>query len=152
MALRLGIDMKLFDAAARASTDGSPVRIERLASETGADLLLVSKCRIRRRSPKQILTMIARIMRLLVGMGIFKEVAHGSFVSTPLASVYASPSPLPSAVVHMFVALSPTFIIVKVTIVPEHTSYRSSPGFQTTSKRTASRTQTTYITARFNTP
>jgi hypothetical protein len=43
--LRLGIDMKLFDAAAALSVDGGEVQLENLISEMAADPLLVSKCR-----------------------------------------------------------------------------------------------------------
>jgi hypothetical protein len=42
MALRLGIDLKLFDAAA--SKNGEEISIQELAEATKADPLLVSKC------------------------------------------------------------------------------------------------------------
>lgn len=47
--------------------------------------------------------MVARIMRMLVGMGIFKEVAKGSFSSTKHAGDYVTGSPVAAGVVHMFV-------------------------------------------------
>lgn len=53
MSLRLGVDMKLFDAAAKTSINGGEMTIEQLSSETGADPLLVSKYRIVWRSPKK---------------------------------------------------------------------------------------------------
>lgn len=52
MSLRLGLDMKLFDAAAKTSIDGGEMTIQQLSSETGADPLLVSKYRIVWCSPK----------------------------------------------------------------------------------------------------
>ncbi|MCJ1463901.1 hypothetical protein MMC07_002510 [Pseudocyphellaria aurata] len=84
VALRLGVDMKLFDAAAKAASDRGEVQIEALASEASADPLLVT-----------------RIMRILVGMGIFKQVAKGSFVSTSRAGAYITGSPVASGVVHI---------------------------------------------------
>ena len=44
IAIRLGVDMKLFDTAASASRNGGEVRIEDLASEANADPVLVSRC------------------------------------------------------------------------------------------------------------
>ena len=44
IALRVGVDMKLFDAAAKAASKGQEVRIEELSSEVNADPLLVSRC------------------------------------------------------------------------------------------------------------
>jgi len=43
MALRLGVDLKLFDAAAKKS-DRDEINIEELSEATGADPLLISKC------------------------------------------------------------------------------------------------------------
>ena len=46
MALRLGVDMKLFDAVAKKSKDGGElgeIRIEQLSEETGVDPLLLSR-------------------------------------------------------------------------------------------------------------
>lgn len=42
IALRLAVDMKLFDTAAKASSNGGPVQIAELSSEASADPLLVS--------------------------------------------------------------------------------------------------------------
>jgi len=44
MALRLGVDLKLFDAAARKNWD--KISIEELSEATKADPLLVSKSRV----------------------------------------------------------------------------------------------------------
>lgn len=46
MSLRLGVDMKLFDAAAKTSFNGGEVMIAQLSSETGADPLLISEYNI----------------------------------------------------------------------------------------------------------
>ena len=43
MALRLGVDMKLFDVVAKKS-DRDEINIEQLSEATGADSLLISKC------------------------------------------------------------------------------------------------------------
>lgn len=75
IALRLGVDMKLFDTAVKASSDGGEVRIEELFSGAKADPLLVT-----------------RIMRLLVGIGVFKESGKGLFTLTHLAGAFVSDS------------------------------------------------------------
>lgn len=95
--------MKLFDAAAKASSNGDEIRIDRLSSEVSADPLLVSRCWTKCLHLKQILTLLARIMRLLVGMGIFNEVTNGSFSSTDLAGAYATGSVAAALVIHTFV-------------------------------------------------
>jgi hypothetical protein len=43
MAVRLGVDMKLFDAMAKASRPTGSFTVQDLCQETGSDLLLVSK-------------------------------------------------------------------------------------------------------------
>ena len=43
-------------------------------------------------------------MRVLAGMGIFKEVRHDTFAPTPLAGAYVTGSPLANGVIHVFVA------------------------------------------------
>ena len=48
MALRLAVDMNLFDAATEAVANQSGVSIEQLAPRTSADPLLVSKCKVRK--------------------------------------------------------------------------------------------------------
>lgn len=44
-------------------------------------------------------------MRLLAGMGIFKEVGHDAFAPTPLAAIYVTGSPFTEAVIHMYLTL-----------------------------------------------
>lgn len=41
-------------------------------------------------------------MRLLAGMGIFKETARDTFASTPLASAYVKDSPMAAAIIHVY--------------------------------------------------
>lgn len=53
MGLRLGIDMGLFDVAAAATNKNDHVTIEQLASGTGADIQLVSKCEVRQGSLRE---------------------------------------------------------------------------------------------------
>lgn len=100
--------MGLFDAAARVSGDGGGgVSIEQLASETGADELLVT-----------------RIMRVLAAMGIFKEVASGKFQSTAFSKSYVSRSPLSAGIIHV------TKDMIPLSHLPDYFSDRGwkSPG------------------------
>ncbi|KAL2802062.1 S-adenosyl-L-methionine-dependent methyltransferase [Aspergillus granulosus] len=84
--LRLGIDMKLFDAVAQLteSSDGGTATLSQLAETSKADRLLVS-----------------RIMRFLCALGIFNEIEQDVYASTPLAATYVSSSPLSAAVIHV---------------------------------------------------
>ncbi|KAJ5121034.1 uncharacterized protein N7515_008995 [Penicillium bovifimosum] len=86
IALRLGIDMKLFDAVAQhtESSGGGTATLSQLAETTKADPLLVS-----------------RIMRFLSALGIFDEIKQDVYASTPLAAAYISSSPLSAAVIHV---------------------------------------------------
>jgi hypothetical protein len=102
MALRLGVDLKLFDAAA--GKNGGEISIEELAEATKADPLLVSKCWLFGGGErKMMLIETERIMRFLAAMGIFKEVTKGSYASTPLAESYVSSSPFSAVVIHVYV-------------------------------------------------
>ncbi|KAJ5636622.1 uncharacterized protein N7484_009935 [Penicillium longicatenatum] len=84
IALRLGIDLKLFDViAAQAGQCDASVNVSKLAEETGAEPLL-----------------IVRIMRFLAAMSVVKEVCPGSYISTPLAAALVSSSPLSAAMIH----------------------------------------------------
>ena len=51
-------------------------------------------------------------MRLLAGMGIFKEVGHDTFAPTALAGVFASGSLFSEGVVHMYVNFALTVSII----------------------------------------
>lgn len=48
--------------------------------------------------------MLARIMRLLVGMGVFKEQGKGLYSSTNLAGAYVTGSTLAAGLTHVFVS------------------------------------------------
>ncbi|MCJ1311746.1 hypothetical protein MMC25_005419 [Agyrium rufum] len=80
MALRVAIDMKLFDAAA----SSGDIAVEELATKTGADALLIT-----------------RIIRILVGMGLFIEREQGTYAATQNAGAYVTGSPLKEAVIHI---------------------------------------------------
>ena len=95
--------MKLFDDVAAISADGGKLRIEELTSKMDADSLLVSKWPLQGCAVEHRLKMTARIVRMLVCMNLFTEVAQGTFKSTPLARVYVTESPLAQAVIHVFV-------------------------------------------------
>ncbi|KAJ5803372.1 uncharacterized protein N7503_005822 [Penicillium pulvis] len=84
IALRLGVDLKLFDAiAARAGRSNGSVNIYELAEETSAEPLL-----------------IVRIMRFLTVMSVVEEVCPGSYKPTSLAAALVSSSPLSAAMIH----------------------------------------------------
>ncbi|KAJ5436669.1 hypothetical protein N7445_007554 [Penicillium cf. griseofulvum] len=86
IALRLGIDMNLFNAVAQhtKSSSGGTVTISQLAETCKADSLLVS-----------------RIMRFISALGIFNEIEQDVYAPTPLAAAYISSSPLSAAVIHV---------------------------------------------------
>ncbi|KAJ5545876.1 hypothetical protein N7494_003461 [Penicillium frequentans] len=84
IALRLGVDLKLFDAiAAKGGRSSGSVNIYELAEETSAEPLL-----------------IGRIMRFLTAMSVVEEVSPGSYKSTSLAAALVSSSPLSAAMIH----------------------------------------------------
>ncbi|KAJ5526814.1 hypothetical protein N7513_010973 [Penicillium frequentans] len=84
IALRLGVDLKLFDAiAAKAGRSSGSVNMYELAEETSAEPLL-----------------IGRIMRFLTAMSVVEEVSPGSYKSTSLAAALVSSSPLSAAMIH----------------------------------------------------
>ena len=79
--IRLGIDMSLFDAAAKAPNDR--ITISHLAASTGHDALLIK-----------------RIMRTLAASGVFTEIEKDTFAPTKLSKSFFSDSPLAEGVVH----------------------------------------------------
>jgi hypothetical protein len=84
MAVRLAVDMNLFDAIAEASRSAErPFNVQDLCDETALDPLLVG-----------------RIIRFLAAMGVIKQVDCNSYTQTPLAAAYVSNSPLSAAVIH----------------------------------------------------
>ncbi|TGO58650.1 hypothetical protein BOTNAR_0177g00120 [Botryotinia narcissicola] len=83
VAISLAVDMEIFDTAAVLSVAGKEIRAEDLALPKDADTLLV-----------------VRIMRLLVGMGYFTEIARETYKPTPLASALVTSSPYGQALIH----------------------------------------------------
>ncbi|KMP09001.1 quercetin 3-O-methyltransferase 1 [Coccidioides immitis RMSCC 3703] len=99
VALRLAVDMGLFDASAKLSADRADVRLDDLAFLAGVDPLLVR-----------------RVMRFLVGMGIFSEKGEGVYTPLRLAKLYVTASPLAQGIIHMFnevVAAFPSYFSSK---------------------------------------
>ncbi|PVI05885.1 putative sterigmatocystin 8-O-methyltransferase precursor [Periconia macrospinosa] len=94
VALCLGVNMKLLDLGLAAH---GPITAEQLAAGSNADALLV-----------------VRVMRILVTMGIFEEVAHHTYVATPLAGIWASGSPLRESIIHIASQIPP------ITMLPEY--------------------------------
>ncbi|KAF7872436.1 hypothetical protein EAF04_003357 [Stromatinia cepivora] len=83
VALRLAVDMEIFDTAATLSAVGKEIRAEDLAVPKDADTLLV-----------------VRVMRLLVGMGFFVETARETYKPTPLASAFVTSSTYGQGIIH----------------------------------------------------
>ncbi|APA05649.1 hypothetical protein sscle_01g004190 [Sclerotinia sclerotiorum 1980 UF-70] len=83
LALRLAVDMEIFDTAATLSAAGKEIRAEDLAVPKDADTLLV-----------------VRVMRLLVGMGFFVETARETYKPAPLASAFVTSSTYGQAIIH----------------------------------------------------
>ncbi|KAK2809734.1 hypothetical protein FQN50_003579 [Emmonsiellopsis sp. PD_5] len=83
--LRLATDMKLFDAAAELSADGKKFHLDDLVSKLpGVDKLL-----------------LLRVMRFLVAIKFFDEVAKETYSTTPLAAACVSDSILAHGIIHM---------------------------------------------------
>lgn len=112
MAIRLGIDMGLFDAVAKLSREtgkGGEVMIQNLAEATYVDPLLVREC-----NPKTIKTYIkpkyrltfsvVRVVRHLAAMEVFKDLGRETFVPTPLAEVFVSDNPISAGLISMCVS------------------------------------------------
>ncbi|KAH7406374.1 S-adenosyl-L-methionine-dependent methyltransferase [Phaeosphaeria sp. MPI-PUGE-AT-0046c] len=94
IAVRLAIEMKLFDIAASV---GEPITSAELAEKAGADVQLVS-----------------RVMRMLAGVALFSETAPDTFLAKPLAGVFCTGSPFREVIIHLgsntsAVALLPEF-------------------------------------------
>ncbi|KAH8807919.1 S-adenosyl-L-methionine-dependent methyltransferase [Xylogone sp. PMI_703] len=84
VALKIAIDMGIFDAAAELSAGGKDIALNDIATKTGGDPLLIT-----------------RVMRFLVGISLFKEVGVGKWTATPLAAAYVTASPLAQGIIHM---------------------------------------------------
>lgn len=105
VAIRLGIDMKLFDFATTLADEHGVVDVRALASAAGAEVLLVgeyftlglhmSSSRDRAHIP------LVRIMRMLTSIGIFKEVGENKVVATKTAAALVTGSIIAALVIHV---------------------------------------------------
>ncbi|RDL40880.1 Uncharacterized protein BP5553_00859 [Venustampulla echinocandica] len=109
VALELAVDMKLFDIAASLSPDKKGFGIDDLVSRMDKEA-----------DP----TLVVRVVRFMVVMGIFKEVGPGQYTSAPLAGAYVSTSPLSQCVIHMN---SQSKVITSLNAYFEENGYKS-PG------------------------
>ncbi|KAL4961078.1 uncharacterized protein BDV14DRAFT_204078 [Aspergillus stella-maris] len=83
-ALTTAIEMGLIDATVRATSDETPITIKQLAKATSADPNL-----------------IIRLMRVLPGIRVFREVDAATFQVTPLAKALATDPKLKAKVIHL---------------------------------------------------
>ncbi|CRG87037.1 Demethylsterigmatocystin 6-O-methyltransferase [Talaromyces islandicus] len=85
MAIRLGVDLKLFDALISRSSqsENKVVSVSQMAEDTKADPALVG-----------------RILKFLASMSIVKQLSPDTFFPTRLTAAYVSTSPLAAAVIH----------------------------------------------------
>ena len=81
VALRLGVDMGLFDVVVAAK--GKPIGVKKLASPIGADTQLVGESNCRG-YVNPMLIVAGRVIRMLAAMGFFEEINHDMFTSTRL--------------------------------------------------------------------
>jgi hypothetical protein len=79
--------MGIFNTMASVLPAGE-IEVSEIATKIDADPMLVS-----------------RVMRLLGGMGIYKEVGENKYANGPLAPAFTDASPFPSVVLHMLVSL-----------------------------------------------
>ncbi|KAL3446980.1 S-adenosyl-L-methionine-dependent methyltransferase [Aspergillus insuetus] len=103
------IDMGLIDAGVAAAAAQPTFSITQLAETTSADPLL-----------------IVRLMRMLCGMHVFKEVDVAAFMSTPLAQAYSTGSPFKEIAIHLAshgpaAALLPDYFADKGYVSPNDT-------------------------------
>ncbi|KAJ6036486.1 hypothetical protein N7540_000765 [Penicillium herquei] len=84
IALRLGVDLKLFDAiAAKAGHSNGLVSLDELVEATGGEASIV-----------------ARIMRFLAAIFVVNEVDQGLYAPTPFSAALVSSSPLSAVLIH----------------------------------------------------
>ena len=126
MAIRLGIDMGLFDAVARlcgGNFKGGKVTAQQLAEATHVDPLLVrTYCpMIIYETRKICLTFgIVRVIRHLAAMNVFKDLGNKTFAPTPFAAVFVSDNPMSAGIICMCVSLDLPYPIGR---------YCSPPGY-----------------------
>ncbi|KAJ5287828.1 hypothetical protein N7478_003514 [Penicillium angulare] len=99
MAIRLAIDLKLFDIIASRSSEACNgiFTLQQVLADVKADQKL-----------------ILRIMKFLVSMGILEQPSADTFRSTAFASAYVSTSPLSAAVIHF------THFLTFISRLPEY--------------------------------
>ncbi|KAJ5084660.1 hypothetical protein NUU61_009239 [Penicillium alfredii] len=109
MAIRLAVDLKLFDTIARLSTQSQDgfFTTDQLSESTDAEPLLVT-----------------RIISFLAAMGVVQEIDRGTYVQTKLAASYVSSSPLSAGIIHS------THFLTVLSRLPEyfHEKGWQSPG------------------------
>ena len=107
--LRLGVDLKLFDAVVKLSNDSTngDVSVQQLTDETGAEQsLLGTQLSASDKAENDLLTCsIARILIFLAAMGFVREISKDSFTSTASTAAFVSSSPLAAIVIHGYVLL-----------------------------------------------
>lgn len=97
-AVRMAIDMKIFDTAVAA---GGPLTTAQIAEKIGADAQLVG-----------------RVLRMLAAVSLFSETGLDTYAAKPLAGIFCTGSPLREAVIHLSsqasaVALLPKYFAEK---------------------------------------
>ena len=96
--------MKLLDLGTKA---GGPIAADQLALASGqtfCSLVSSQGAYVSMLGGTQgELTVQVRIMRMLVGMGIFEEVGHQTYLAKPVANIWTIGSALREAVIHMCV-------------------------------------------------
>ncbi|KAF2638491.1 S-adenosyl-L-methionine-dependent methyltransferase [Massarina eburnea CBS 473.64] len=80
IALRLAIDMRIFDF----SVGKTKVSLEELSRETGCEDLFIK-----------------RVLRIIISMGLFKEVDKDVFETTPAAKAYMTDAPMAQIIIHL---------------------------------------------------
>lgn len=101
IAIRIAVDLELIDIAL---AHGKPITLAELADKSKADPDLLQ-----------------RILRILIPINIFAETSTGVYTTTPLSPVFASPSPIKSAAIHI------THMYQSVTAMPD---YFAKNGYQ----------------------
>ncbi|KAJ5403403.1 hypothetical protein N7509_003274 [Penicillium cosmopolitanum] len=96
MALRLGVDLKLFDAI-DAQVGPSPASAESSSCNPNQSFDVSAICEALSHADP---LLIQRIIRFLAAMDVVIEVDRNHFVSTPLAAALVSSSPFSAAVIH----------------------------------------------------
>ncbi|KAF1961677.1 S-adenosyl-L-methionine-dependent methyltransferase [Byssothecium circinans] len=79
IALRLAIDMRIFDAG----VGKEQITLQQLAEETGCEGLLIK-----------------RVLRVLIAMALFTEADKDVFAPTPAAAMYVTESPMAQMIIH----------------------------------------------------